>query len=162
MAIRNIIKDGDPFLRAKSREVKTIDRRILSLLDDLKDTLQKAGGVGLAAVQVGVLKCVAVVADGDQIMELINPQIILREGEQENLEGCLSCPNRWGLTHRPAKVGVRCQNRDGQTVTYTGEDLIARAFCHEIDHMSGILFYDHAVKMFRDEEELDAYLESQE
>ena len=162
MAIRKIISENDPFLREKSRAVTTIDARTLALLDDLKDTLKKAGGVGLAAVQVGVLKRVCVVEDDGQFLELINPEITVREGEQENVEGCLSCPGKWGITHRPAKVTVTCLNRFGKTVSYSGEDLVARAFCHEIDHMSGILFYDHVVKLFHSEEELEAYLEAQE
>lgn len=159
MAIRKIINEEDPFLRSKSREVQTIDARVLTLLDDLKETLEKAQGAGLAAVQVGVLKRVAVVDGGDGIYELINPEIIKVEGEQIDLEGCLSCPGKWGLTKRPAKVTVSSLDRNGDRVEYTGEGIVARCLCHEIDHMSGILFYDKAVRMFKDEEELDAYLE---
>lgn len=161
MAIRKIVKDSDPFLRNSSRPVEKIDARILTLLDDMHETLTKAEGAGLAAVQVGVLKRICLVDDGEEQLELINPEIIHTEGLQEDVEGCLSCPGKWGLTHRPAKVTVSCLNRNGERVKYTGEGIVARCFCHEIDHMSGKLFYDGAVRMFRDDDELNEYLEQQ-
>ncbi len=162
MAIRKIINEQDPFLRSKSRPVEKIDERLITLLDDLKETLEKAQGAGLAAVQVGVLKRVAVVDGGEEIYELINPEIIHTEGEQTELEGCLSCPGKWGITKRPAKVTVSSLDRSGNRVEYTGEGIVARCLCHEIDHMSGILFYDHAVRLFDSDEELDRYLEEQQ
>lgn len=159
MAIRKIIHDTDPFLRSKSREVEKIDERILTLLDDMKETLIKAQGAGLCAVQIGVLKRVCIVDNGEELLELINPTIVKTEGEQEDVEGCLSCPGKWGVTHRPARVTVSYLNRNGERVESTGEGLVARCFCHEIDHMYGKLFYDEAVKMFKDDDELDEYLE---
>ena len=159
MAIRKIIHDTDPFLRSKSREVEKIDERIITLIDDMKETLIKAQGAGLCAVQIGVLKRICIVDNGEELLELINPEIIKREGEQEEVEGCLSCPGKWGVTHRPARVTVSYLNRHGERVESTGEGIVARCFCHEIDHMYGKLFYDEAVHMFKDDEELDAYLE---
>ena len=143
MAILNIIKDGDPTLRKTSREVKEITPRILTLLDDMTETLHEANGCGLAAVQVGVLRRVVLVeTDETGLLEFINPVIVEREGEQEELEGC----------HRPMKVTVRALDRNGNEFTVTGEGLCARAFCHEIDHLDGTLFTDNAVRMLSPEE----------
>lgn len=155
MAILNILPDSDEILRKKSRTVDKIDKRIITLLDDMRETLDKANGAGLAAVQVGVLRRIVLVYDGEELIELINPEIIEREGKQEELEGCLSCPGKWGYTDRPMNVTVKATNRDGVTFTRTGEGLTARAFCHELDHLDGILFYDNAVRMI-DEAELAA------
>ena len=157
MALLNILPDSDEILRKKSRPVEKIDKRILTLLDDMKETLDKANGVGLAAVQVGVLRRIVLVYDGEELIELINPEIIGCEGKQEGLEGCLSCPGKWGYTDRPMQVTVRAMNRNGEIFTRTGEGLTARAFCHEIDHLNGVLFYDNAVRMLTEEEieELD-------
>lgn len=153
MAILNIIKDGDPTLRKTSREVKEITPRILTLLDDMTETLHEANGCGLAAVQVGVLRRVVLVeTDETGLLEFINPVIVEREGEQEELEGCLSIPGKWGYTHRPMKVTVRALDRNGNEFTVTGEGLCARAFCHEIDHLDGALFTDNAVRMLSPEE----------
>ncbi len=162
MAIRKIIHDSDPFLRSKSRDVTVIDERILTLLDDMKETLLKAQGAGLCAVQIGVLKRICIVDNGEELLELINPEIIHTEGTQEDIEGCLSCPGKWGLTHRPAKVTVSYTNRNGERVESTGEGIVARCFCHEIDHMYGKLFYDEAVHMFKNDDEMDAYLKEHE
>ena len=152
MAILKIIKEGDPTLRKKSREVTEITPRITRLIDDMQATLKKAGGVGLAAVQVGVLRRVVLVEDADgRVLELINPEIIEKEGEQHELEGCLSVPDKWGITDRPEKVTVRALDRTGKEFTVTGEGLQARCFCHEIDHLDGILFTDNA-KMLTQEE----------
>ena len=146
MAIRQIVKDGDDILLKKSKPVERIDDKIIQLLDDMKDTLVHADGVGLAAVQVGILRRVAIVFDGDNLIELINPEIIGKNGEQSGLEGCLSFPGKYGEVTRPFTVTVKAQTRNGETKTYTGEGLTARAFCHEIDHMDGIVFGEHVEK----------------
>ncbi len=152
MAILNIVKDGDEILRKRSKEVQVPDEKINQLLEDMKDTLAKAGGVGLAAVQVGKLKRVIVIDTGETRLELINPKIIKTSGEQEELEGCLSCPGQWGITRRPMKVVVETLTREGKTVRYRGEELLAKAICHECDHLDGKLFYDNAVRMLTPEE----------
>ena len=155
MALLNIIKEGDETLRRISRPVENITPRIITLLDDMRETLADADGVGLAAPQVGVLRQVVLVvdtSDNDRIYELINPEIIDREGEQEDIEGCLSIPGTWAITHRPLRVVVRATDRDGNEFTVTGEGLTARAFCHEIDHLSGKLFTDNALHILTPEE----------
>lgn len=152
MAILNIVKEGDPVLRKECRPVDAVTPRILRLLDDMKDTLADAEGAGLAAPQVGVMRRIAIVENDGEYIELINPEIISREGEQEELEGCLSVPGIWGITHRPAKVTVKAKDRDGKEFTVSGEGLLARAFCHEIDHLSGKLFTDDAVRILSQEE----------
>ena len=153
MAILNIVKEGDDVLRKICRPVESITPRILQLLDDMLETLHDANGVGLAAPQVGILRRIAIVevVDG-QVYELINPEIIEREGKQNEMEGCLSVPEQWGVTDRPMKVTVRAMNRKGETYTVSGSGLLARAFCHEIDHLDGILFKDNAVHMLTPEE----------
>lgn len=153
MAILNIIKEGEPTLRKKCREVTEITPRIITLLDDMRETLRDANGCGLAAPQVGVLRRVVIVdTEETGTVELINPEIIKKEGKQEELEGCLSIPGKWGYTSRPMKVTVRAMNRKGETFTITGEGLAARAFCHELDHLEGVLFSDNAVHMLTPEE----------
>ena len=155
MAVLNIVKVGDPVLRKTSRPVEEITPRILTLLDDMKDTLHRANGVGLAAPQVGVLRRIVLVEceEGD-LIELINPEIIERsEEEQQEAEGCLSVPDRWGITRRPARVTVRAMDRHGKTFTVSGEGLKARAFCHELDHLDGVLFTDNVVR-YLDPDEL--------
>ncbi len=153
MALLNILKESEPTLRKTSREVGEITPRIITLLDDMIETLHDANGAGLAAPQVGVLRRICIVeTDETGLVEFINPVIIEREGEQEELEGCLSIPGEWGYTRRPAKVTVRALNRRGEEFTISGEDLAARAFCHEIDHLDGILYKDHAVHMLTAEE----------
>ncbi len=140
MALRNIVTEGDPILAKKSRPVEKFDGRLAELLDDMKQTLYHAEGAGLAAVQVGVLRRVVVVDVGDGYLELINPEIIDAQGEQRENEGCLSVPGKYGATLRPAVVKVKAQNREGKWCVYQGEGLKARCFCHEIDHLDGILF----------------------
>ena len=140
MGIRNIRLNDDPILKKVSRPVEVFDERLFILLDDMKDTLYKADGCGLAAVQVGVLKRVVLVDVGDGLIELINPEIIEREGEQFEVEGCLSLPGKSGITKRPMSVKVKAQNRNGKWCQYKGEGLKARAFCHEIDHLDGHLY----------------------
>ncbi len=155
MALLNIIKKGDDTLRKVCRPVEKISPRILTLLDDMKDTLIDSEGVGLAAPQIGVLRRIALVIDtndNDKLYELINPEIIEREGEQEEMEGCLSVPGEWGITHRPMKVTVKALDRNGNEFTVSGEGLTARCFCHEIDHLDGKLFIDEAVHMLTKEE----------
>lgn len=152
MAILNIVKEGDPTLRKVCRPVTEITPRIIQLLDDMQETLIDSNGAGLAAPQVGILRRIAVVDMEDGIVELINPEIIETEGEQEELEGCLSVPDVWGITHRPAKVTVRAMNRNGEIFTVTGEDLDARCFCHEIDHLDGHLFTDKAIRILTPDE----------
>jgi len=155
MAIRKIVKNGDPVLRKISKKVDNIDKRTIVLIDDMRDTLEKSGGVGLAAVQVGILKRIVLVDNGEEVLELINPEIISKEGEQEEVEGCLSCPDVWGITRRPMKVTVTALDRNGEQKTYTGEGLTARCFCHEIDHLDGKLFIDDVVR-FLDKDEVEA------
>uniref|UniRef100_UPI003FF02607 peptide deformylase n=1 Tax=Candidatus Fimivicinus sp. TaxID=3056640 RepID=UPI003FF02607 len=140
MALRKIVVEGDPVLKKKSRPVEKFDARLAELLDDMKQTLYSAQGVGLAAVQVGVLRRVVVVDVGDGLLELVNPEIIEAQGEQRENEGCLSLPGKYGETIRPAVVKIKAQNREGEWCIYRGEDLKARCFCHEIDHLDGILF----------------------
>jgi len=152
MALLTIVKEGDPVLRGVCRPVDKITPRIIRLLDDMKDTLDEAEGAGLAAPQVGVLRRIALVYAEDKFYELINPEIIACEGRQRKVEGCLSVPNKWGITERPKTVTVRAMNRDGETVEYTGSGLTARAFCHEIDHLDGRLYTDNVVRMLTDKE----------
>lgn len=142
MAIRKIRIDDDPILRKKSRPVEVFDDRLYELLDDMKDTLKKAEGIGLAAVQVGVLKRVVVINFGDGFIELINPEILDSKGTQSEEEACLSLPRKAGKTVRPMSVKVRAQNRNGSWVLYEGSELRARCFCHEIDHLDGKLYTD--------------------
>ncbi len=140
MALRNVVKEGDPILNKKSRVVEKFDEKLSVLIDDMFDTMYKAEGVGLAAVQVGVLKRVVVLDAGDGPIELVNPEIVSQEGEQKESEGCLSVPGKYGVCIRPAKVQLKAQDRNGKWHVYTGEGLKARCFCHELDHLEGILF----------------------
>lgn len=140
--IRKIVKLGDETLRKQSKPMKKFDLRLWLLLRDMADTMYKADGVGLAAPQVGILRRVVVVDTGDGLVELINPEIIAREGEQAGAEGCLSLPGRQGYVVRPQKVTVRAQDRKGKPFEITAEGLKARAFCHEIDHLDGVLYID--------------------
>lgn len=140
--IRKIIKLGDETLRKQSKPMQKFDLRLWLLLRDMADTMYKADGVGLAAPQVGILRRVVVVDTGDGLVELVNPEIIAREGEQAGAEGCLSLPGRQGYVVRPEKVTVRAQDRKGKPFEITAEGLKARAFCHEIDHLDGVLYID--------------------
>ena len=146
MALRNIVKLGDPMLNKTSRQVDKFDDRLSTLIDDMKETMYQENGVGLAAVQVGILKRVVVIDVGDGMMELVNPEITDKSGEQREIEGCLSLPGKSGVTLRPMKVQVKAQDRNGKWHIYTGEGLKARAFCHEIDHLDGILFTSKVIK----------------
>lgn len=145
MAKLKILKVGDETLRKVSRPVDAITPRIIRLLDDMIETMRASDGVGLAAPQVGVLRRVVVIETPDDgLIELINPKIIAFAGEQESEEGCLSVPGRWGITKRPMHVTVRALNRKGETVDINGSGLLAKAFCHEIDHLDGKLYIDIA------------------
>ena len=136
--------------------------RLHTLLDDLKETLADANGAGLAAPQVGILRRVVIVVDAeDNMLELVNPEIVSQEGEQEGFEGCLSVPGRWGVVKRPYKVRVRAQDRNGNWFEAQGEGLTARAFCHEIEPLDGHLFVEH-IDHFLSDEELREYLEQEE
>lgn len=146
MAIRNIRIIGDEILRKKSRRVEEINDRILILLKDMQETMYKADGVGLAAPQVGVLKRVVVIDVGNGPINLINPEIIETEGEYIDEEGCLSIPGRQGKVARPKRVKVNALNEKGEEIIVEGEGLLARALCHEIDHLDGILFVDKLVE----------------
>ncbi len=147
MAKLNILKYGDDTLRKVCRPVEKITPRILTLLDDMLETMREADGCGLAAPQVGVLRRIVVVeVEEGQSIELINPRIIAYAGKQEEQEGCLSLPGQWGTTVRPAHVTVRALNRNGEEIEITGSGLLARALCHEIDHLDGKLFIDRLVK----------------
>ena len=142
MAIRNILQLGDSTLTKTCRPVTKISPRILTLLDDMAETLYNANGVGLAAPQVGVLRRVVVIDVGEGLIELINPEIIHQEGEQTEGEGCLSYPGKYGLVTRPNIVTVRAMDRNGNIRELTGEGLLARAFCHELDHLDGHMFLE--------------------
>lgn len=147
MALREIRKFKDPILRKKARPVVKIDKRLLTLLDDMAETMIEADGVGLAAPQVGILKRVVVINDieNEKIIELINPEVIAQSGEQIGLEGCLSFPGMSGTVKRPAEVTVRAMDRNGNNVEITGTGILARAFCHEIDHLDGVVFLDKVI-----------------
>jgi peptide deformylase len=148
MAIRTIRTDEDPVLRKNTRTVDKVDDKIRNLIEDMIETMYSADGVGLAAPQIGILKKIAVidVYDDTGVKVLINPEIIETEGEQEEVEGCLSLPGKAGVVKRPARVVVRATNENGEEYTIEGTDLLARALCHEIDHLSGILFTDKVIE----------------
>ena len=159
MALRNVLVKGDNALNKKSRPVVKFDARLHQLLDDMADTLETQNGVGLAAPQVGVLRRAVIVVEtnveegeDEYIIELINPEIIKTDGEQVGSEGCLSIPNEFGIVKRPQFVTVRAQDRDGEWFEYDAEGLTARCFCHEIDHLEGILFDSVAERMLTPEE----------
>lgn len=146
MAIRQIRYSNDPILRKISREVIEVNDRIRILLEDMVDTMYENDGVGLAAPQVGVLRKVVVIDIGEGIIKLINPEIIEREGENVDIEGCLSVPNRIGKVKRPERVKVRYLDEQGEEKIIEGTGLLAKAFCHEIDHLNGILFIDKMIE----------------
>ena len=152
MALRKILTDGNPTLNKTCRPVTSFDERLAMLIDDMKETLVEANGVGLAAPQVGVLRRVVVVDLGDEIVELVNPRILEQSGEQDGLEGCLSVPGRFGLVKRPNLVKVEAQDRHGDWYEYEGEALIARCFCHELEHLDGHLYTEKAYRMLTEEE----------
>jgi len=146
MAIRNIRKNGDEILRKKSKPVDVINDSVRQLLKDMAETMYSVDGAGLAAPQVGILKRIVVIDVGDGLINLINPEIIKTEGSHEVIEGCLSVPGKWGKLIRPKKVTVKALDENGKEVIITGEDDLAKAFCHEIDHLDGILFIDKVIE----------------
>ncbi len=152
MAIRTIVHKGDDILRKKSRSVGEITPKIITLLEDMLETMIESNGAGLAAPQVGVLRRVAIVDDGSGPIELINPVIISQEGLQHEVEGCLSIPGVLGIVERPEHVVVEALDRNGVLQTFEGDGLLARAFCHEIDHLDGILFDEKATSFLTEEE----------
>lgn len=153
MALREIITQGDPVLGKVCRPVEKFDERLHVLLDDMKETLAESNGVGLAAPQIGILRRVVVVVDAkDNMIELVNPTIIAFEGEQTGLEGCLSVPGKYGVVTRPYKATVKAQDRNGQFFEVTGEEIVARCFFHELDHLDGHLFVEHTDKLYTIEE----------
>ena len=159
--IRKILQKDDPVLHKVCHPVTQFDGKLAGLLEDLTATLEHANGLGLAAPQIGILRRVCVVMDQDETyLELVNPQIVEQEGEQEGFEGCLSVPGRWGVVKRPMKVRVRAQDRDGNFFEAEGEKIVARCFCHEIEHLDGHLFTEHADRLYTTEE-LDQMMEEQ-
>lgn len=153
MAKLNIVKEGDPILRKKSRPIEVIDDRTKQLASDMLETMRAANGCGLAAVQVGKLRRLVIVeVEENKPFIMINPEVIKREGEQQEAEGCLSIPGKWGITDRPMTVTVRATGLDGKTFSVMGSGLAARAFCHEIDHLDGILFTDKVIRMLDPDE----------
>ena len=149
MAIRNVVQVGDEILRKKSKVVREFDEKLWTLLDDMKETMIKNDGCGLAAVQVGVLKRVVVIEVNHMYIELVNPVILNSSGETFEKEGCLSCKGQVGYVRRPKEVTVQAFDRYGYEVVITGKDLLAKAFCHEIDHLDGVLFIDKVEKVKR-------------
>ena len=161
MAIREIVKEGDPVLGKVCHPVTKFDEKLADLLDDMKETLAQANGLGLAAPQVGILRrAVIVIDDNGQMLELVNPEILERSGEQEGLEGCLSVPGMWGYVKRPSWVKVRAQDRTGAWFEVEGHEITARCFCHELGHLDGHLFTELCEKLYTSEE-LDAMMEEQ-
>jgi peptide deformylase len=153
MALRKILTQGDPTLNKVSHQVEKFDEKLHVLLDDMKETLVDANGVGLAAPQIGILRRVVVVVDeNNEMLELVNPVIIHTEGEQTGLEGCLSVPGKYGIVTRPYKAKVRAQDRNGNTFEVEGEEIVARCFCHELEHLDGHLYVEHTDRLYTLEE----------
>ncbi len=154
MGLRKILTDREPALHKVCKPVTAFDSKLHKLLDDMRQTLIDSNGVGLAAPQVGILRRVVLVDTGEEILELVNPQLISTDGEQEGPEGCLSVPGKYGLVKRPYYATVRAQDRHGNWFEAEGEELIARCFCHELDHLDGIL-YTQVMERFLTDEELE-------
>lgn len=162
MAIRTILTQGDPALNKVCHSVTKFDDKLADLLDDLKETLAKANGLGLAAPQVGILRrAVIVVGDDGEMLELVNPEIIDQKGEQDGLEGCLSVPGKWGYVKRPEWVKVKAQDRNGNWFEAEGKDVTARCFCHELGHLDGHLYVELTDRLYTNEE-LDAMAQEEE
>ena len=156
MAIRTILTEGEPALTKKCHPVTKFDGKLADLLDDLKETLARANGLGLAAPQVGILRRAVIVVDGDdQMLELVNPEIVDQKGEQDGLEGCLSVPGKWGYVKRPEWVKVKAQDRSGSWFEVEGHNVTARCFCHELGHLDGHLYVELTDRLYTSEE-LDA------
>ena len=154
MAIRTILTEKEDVLHKVCKPVEKFDERLWVLLDDMRDTLDEANGVGLAAPQVGILRRVVIVDTGEEILELVNPEMLETSGEQEGPEGCLSVPGKYGIVKRPYIAKVRAQDRNGEWYEVEGEELIARCFCHELDHLDGIV-YTEVMERFLTAEELE-------
>lgn len=153
MVIRRILTDDDPALHKKCHYITKFDEKLWALLDDLKETLADASGAGLAAPQVGIVRrAVIVVTDDGEMLELINPEVIDQEGEQDGLEGCLSIPGMWGYVKRPMRVRVKAQDRNGQWFEVEGEEIMARCFCHEIEHLDGHMYTEHTDQLYTSDE----------
>ena len=160
--IKTILQKDDPALHKVCHAVTKFDRKLEALLNDMTDTLKDSGGLGLAAPQIGILRRVCVVLDDDeQYLELINPEILSEEGEQEGFEGCLSLAGMYGIVTRPMRVRVRAQNRTGEFVEYEREGVTARCFCHELEHLDGHMYYEKAGRLFT-EDEVDKILSENE
>ena len=157
MALRKIMTDHEPCLHKICKPVTSFDSKLHKLLDDMAETLEDARGAGLAAPQVGILRRVALVDTGDEILELVNPVLVETSGEQEGPEGCLSVPGKWGLVKRPWYAKVRAQNRYGEWFEAEGEEIVARCFCHELDHLDGHLYTERVIHWMTDEEVEDYY-----
>lgn len=155
MAMRKILTDKEPSLHKTCRPVEKFDAKLHRLLDDMRETLLDAQGVGLAAPQVGILRRVVIVDTGEEILELVNPELVKTSGEQYGAEGCLSVPGKYGLVKRPYYATVRAQDRNGEWYEVDGEELIARCFCHELDHLDGIV-YTEVMDRFLTDEEIEA------
>ena len=160
MGLRKILTTDEPALHKVCRPVEKFDWRLHKLLDDMRETLAQANGVGLAAPQVGILRRVVLVDTGENILELVNPELLETDGEQEGAEGCLSVPGKYGLVKRPYYAKVRAQDRNGEWFEAEGEELIARCFCHELDHLDGIV-YTEVMERYLTEEELNAEAEEE-
>lgn len=157
MAIREILTDQDPALHKRCHPVTQFDEKLHALLDDMKETLTDSHGAGLAAPQIGILRRVVVVDVGageeeSRLVELVNPELIAQSGEQDGLEGCLSVPGMWGYVKRPMEATVRAQDRDGNWFEITGEEIVARCFCHELEHLDGHVFTEHTDRLYTTEE----------
>lgn len=152
MGIRKIMTVKEPCLHKVCRPVEKFDKKLHKLLDDMKETLVDANGVGLAAPQVGILRRAVIVDTGEEMLELVNPELVETSGEQEGAEGCLSVPGKYGLVKRPNYAKVRAQDRDGNWFEAEGEELIARCFCHELDHLDGIVYTEIMERYLTDEE----------
>lgn len=153
MSLRKILTDEDPVLHKKCHPVTAFDQKLWTLLDDMKETLADANGAGLAAPQVGILRrAVIVVDDEGEMLELVNPEIIAQSGEQTGLEGCLSVPGRYGVVTRPMEATVRAQDRNGVWYEVSGEEIVARCFCHELEHLDGHLYSEHCDRLYTNEE----------
>ena len=155
MGLRKILTDKEPALHKVCKPVVFFDKKLHKLLDDMAETMADANGVGLAAPQVGILRRVVVVDTGEGVLELVNPSLLETDGEQVGPEGCLSVPGKYGLVKRPYTAKVRAQDRNGEWFEAEGEELIARCFCHELDHLDGIV-YTEVMERFLTEEELEA------
>ena len=163
MALRKIVEQGESCLNKVCRPVTDFNRRLHLLMDDLVDTLSEAGGMGLAAPQVGILRraCVVIDEEPEELVELVNPQIISQSGEQTGPEGCLSVPGKWGMVTRPDYVRVRAQDRDGAWFEIEGRGLTARCYCHELEHLDGHLYTEH-IDRFLTDEEVEEYFRQEE